>query len=136
MTRFDSLSDLTYDLRERIVAALGQVVWSDEITVQATSSSQSPSQYIEVGFFRGDDCSDDFVIRISDHEARSYNRTGHFNISVGQCDADTHVVLAATIIEDDDGDYLATEADEADVDHIVAESVAAVRRFHARAEFA
>jgi hypothetical protein len=64
-----NLNDITSAMAEDLAARIA----AKSLAARVGYSSQSCSTYVEV---------DEFCVRISDHEARSYNRTGDFNISV------------------------------------------------------
>jgi len=83
MTTFSTPSDLTFDMADRIAAALKT---AGIAMVETGLSNRSCSAYVT---FAGADDSE-HCIRISDHEARSYNRDGDFRIGIGS-NGDDHV---------------------------------------------
>lgn len=93
--------DLCRDIAEKIADRIGGLV---------NRSNQSSSVYVDasVEIDDGDD-SLDFCIRVSDHEARSYNRSGNYAICVaphmaGDCDAFVRAEWIAEEFEMDCGD--------------------------------
>lgn len=86
--KMESISDLTYEIAAKIAAKIGGKV---------SMSNQSASVYVTADLGEGE-----WVCRISDHEAMSYNRIGDFNIQVGsrQCH-NAQIYVPADYIEEE-----------------------------------
>ena len=88
-----NISDICYEIASRIAEGTGGV---------RNRSAISASQYVDLTLYDDDDETiGTWSARISDHEARSYNRIGSFNIGVGRLGSDDHEwVRAAWVTEE------------------------------------
>jgi len=78
-----NIPDLCSDIADHIAVRIGGRV---------ARSSQSASYYVSAQI----DDEREFVVRVSDHEARSYNRAGDYAIHVGETmDGDCHALVRA-----------------------------------------
>ncbi len=86
-----SLNSLTIWAADELIARIAaKSEWRARIGI----SNQSCSTYVDID--AGDDETRSLCIRISDHEAMSYNRAGDFNIGFDRFrDASTHIALTA-----------------------------------------
>lgn len=144
-----NISDICYEIASRIAEGTGGV---------RNRSAISASQYVDVTLYDDDDETiGTWSARISDHEARSYNRIGSFNIGVGRLGSDDHEwVRAAWVTEtvdreeeiddvDDNGTWIKRtitvtdeetrfEYDADDIDAAVAAAIAAFEAWKERTE--
>ena len=117
MTQFADHTKITTEIAYEVAKAFRSAGWSAEIGF----SGQSPSRYVDAT--QGEAT---FCVRVSNHEARSYNRTGDFNISISGVDGDTHETVAVTDLEDeDDGEYFGSEVEADEIARVVQAAVAA-----------
>lgn len=149
----ENVSHITFELADRIAAAVGGTI---------SHSRQSASAYVEVAVESEFDANGEatdwavYCIRISDHEARSYNRAGNYSIGVGATPrGDTNFNVRAEWVGeevereieiedvDDEGNDITRTTTEIDIEHhfefdaaamndAVVAAVAAVDRFKAR----
>lgn len=144
-----NISDICYEIASRIAEVTGG---------ERNRSAISASQYVDVTLYDDDDETiGTWSARISDHEARSYNRIGSFNIGVGRLGSDDHEwVRAAWVTEevdreeeiddvDDNGTWIKRtitvtdeetrfEYDADDIDAAVAAAIAAFEAWKERTE--
>jgi hypothetical protein len=144
-----NISDICYEIASRIAEGTGGV---------RNRSAISASQYVDVTLYDDDDETiGTWSARISDHEARSYNRIGSFNIGVGRLGSDDHEwIRAAWVTEtvdreeeiddvDDNGTWIKRtitvtdeetrfEYDADDIDAAVAAAIAAFEAWKERIE--
>lgn len=144
-----NISDICYEIASRIAEGTGGV---------RNRSAISASQYVDVTLYDDDDETiGTWSARISDHEARSYNRIGSFNIGVGRLGSDDHEwIRAAWVTEtvdreeeiddvDDNGTWIKRtitvtdeetrfEYDADDIDAAVAAAIAAFEAWKERTE--
>jgi len=144
-----NISDICYEIASRIAEGTGGV---------RNRSAISASQYVDVTLYDDDDETiGTWSARISDHEARSYNRIGSFNIGVGRLGSDDHEwIRAAWVTEtvdreeeiddvDDNGSWIKRtitvtdeetrfEYDADDIDAAVAAAIAAFAAWKERIE--
>jgi len=85
-----SLNDVT----EYVSGELAARLRARRLAAQIGYSGQSCSAYVEVEV--GED--DAYCVRVSDHEARSYNRAGDFTISLGDIDSHTNALVRLTAV--------------------------------------
>jgi len=144
-----NISDICYEIASRIAEGTGGV---------RNRSAISASQYVDVTLYDDDDETiGTWSARISDHEARSYNRIGSFNIGVGRLGSDDHEwIRAAWVTEtvdreeeiddvDDNGSWIKRtitvtdeetrfEYDADDIDAAVAAAIAGFAAWKERIE--
>lgn len=121
MTRFADHTEITSEIAHEVAKALRGAGWS----VAVNYSGQSASRYLDATHGEATFCA-----RISDHEARSYNRTGDFNISIAGVDGDTHEIVSVADMEDeDDGEYYGSEVDADEITRVAQAAVVFASRW-------
>lgn len=124
-----NLSDLSYEIADALIEAIKAADFGP-LTARAKLgvSNASCSTYVDVYFTDADEdfVSDDLCIRISDHEARSYNRAGDFEIGLDTLHNEADVFVSTTTEEIDRVEYVEMNysADQADVAEAVAQALA------------